>query len=219
MKIKCFFIGVFILISNLSLSQSLNNSNPNKTDFTAKNQHWLDLNLGLSFFSSNLSRIDNLQPILDDSRNYFGFIFQPKYQYFIKDKLSIGFHLGFGHESFENTSLNFNQDKQVYFTGIQSEYYVFDIDEIFYFSTELDADIQYLVRNNSKSKLYFKSGLHLNFSILFKDDFLIFVKFNDLVSFATSEDNFLYFDKGLSINNSFDNFINFPQFGIRYNLF
>jgi len=219
MKIKRLFIGIFILISNLSLSQNLNNSNLNKTDFAIKHQHWLDLNLGLSFFSSNLSVLDEFTPILTEKPDYFGFYLQPKYQYFIEDKWSIGVHLGFGHENLYENSIDFDQTNQVYFAGVQTEFYVLEIKNIMYLSTEVDAGLQYVVRNSADSNVYFKSGLSLITSFLIKDHFLVFVKLSDVLSYTSDDDNFFNLDQGFSLNNSFDNFINFPQFGIRFNLF
>lgn len=219
MKFKRIIICAFILISYLSVSQSLNNSKPNKIDFATKNQHWLDLNLGLSFFSSNLSVLDEFTPLLTEKPDYFGFLIQPKYQYFIEDKWSIGAHLGFGHENLYENSIDFDQTNQVYFAGVQTEFYVLNVKNIMYLSTEVDASLQYVVTHSSDSNVYFKSGLSLITSFLIKDQFLVFVKLSDVLSYTTDEDNFFNLDQGFSLNNSFDNFINFPQFGIRYKLF
>ncbi len=219
MKFKRLLIVVFILISQFTLSQNLNNPNPNKTDLATKNQHWLDINLGLSFFISNQSALNEFALITNEKPDYFGFLLQPKYQYFIEDKWSIGFHLGFGHEDLYENSIDLDQAHQVYFAGVQTEFYFLEVKNIMYLSTELDASLQYLVRNSVDSDVYFKSGLSLITSFLINDHFLLFVKLSDFMSYTTDKDNFFNLDQGFSLNNSFDHFINFPQFGIRYNLF
>lgn len=89
MKFKRLLIAVFILISPLSLSQNVNNPNPNKTEFATKNQHWLDISLGLNFFISNQSALNEFVLITNEKPDYFGYLLQPKYQYFMEDKWCI----------------------------------------------------------------------------------------------------------------------------------
>lgn len=212
-------ILLLFLVIQLGWSQSNVSSNANFSNFTDKGHHRLDLNFGLSFFISNEAALNEFAIINDESPDYFGLLLQPKYQYFIEDNWAVGFHIGFGHEDLFENSLDLDQTNQVYFTGVQTEYFFLKLKDIFYLSTELDASLQYFVRNSKDSNLYFKSGLSLITTFLINDNFLVFLKLNDFMSFSSNENNFFRFDKGFSFNNSFDNFINFPQFGLRIKLF
>jgi hypothetical protein len=212
------FVLSFLIIQS-GLSQQNGNSNANSSNFTNRGHHWLDLNLGLSFFISNEAALNEFAVLTNEKPDYFGFLIQPKYQYFAEDNWSVGFHLGFGHENLFENDVDLDQSNQVYFTGIQTEYFFLELKNIFYLSAELNANLQYLVRDSINSNLYFKSGLNLITSFLIKDNFLVYIKLSDFISYTTNEDNFFRLDKGFSFNNSFDNFINFPQFGIRFNLF
>jgi len=208
-----------ILLFKATFAQYKAKTNITQQNFTTKGTHWLDLNLGLSFFISNEAALNEFAVITNEKPDYFGFLIQPKYQYFIKNKLSIGPHMGFGHENLFENSLDLDQSNQVYFAGIQTEYYFLKLKNIFYMSTELEASLQYFRMISVDSNVYFKSGLNFIISFLINDDFVVFVKLSDIISYTSSDENFYNLDKGFTINNTFNNFINFPQFGIRYNLF
>jgi hypothetical protein len=215
---KLVIFSILFIIQH-GFGQSRQKPSTSFSNYPEKGQHWLDLNLGLSFFISNESALNEFALLTNEQPDYFGFLLQPKYQYFIEEKLSIGFHLGFGHENLYENSMDFDQSNQVFFTGFQTEYFFLELKNIFYLSTELDAGINYFNRNNETSNTYFKSGLSLITSFLVKEKLVVFMKLCDIFSYASSDHNFFNFDKSFSVNNTFRNFINFPQFGIRYKLF
>ncbi len=208
-----------VLIFQHYYGQNINRSSTSISNYAEKGQQWLDLNLGLSFFSSNQTTLDELSPVLTEKPNYFGLLVQPKYQYFLLDNLSIGAHLGFGYEELYENDLNFNQINRVYFTGLQSEYFFLNLGQLFFLSAEMDAGVHFLNRDHDTSEWYFEGGLSFITSFLVKDELVLFMKLSDIISYASSEDNFFNLDQGFSVNNTFRNFINFPQFGIRYRLF
>lgn len=228
-----FRIFTFILLLNFfSFKLYAQDPKPPKTlssdvSFAKKGTHWLDLNLGLSVMNSNLADFEDPFLLADENRRNFGFIFQPKFQVFIKDRLSVGFHLGVALDEFENIQIDSQQNKNNYFAGLQGEYYFVNVKNIFYISSELDVGIHYLENKFSSNSLainnsyhtYFKSGLHLNFSFMANEDWVFYAKFFDLVSYTNSENNFFGYDKGIQFNNSLDNFISFPQFGVMWKLF
>lgn len=225
------FTLIFFLIS-FSCNLQAQDSTPLKkltadASFAEKGTHWLNFNLGLSVMNSDLGNFEDPFLLADENRRNFGFIFQPKFQVFIKDRLSVGFHLGVALDEFENKQIDFQQNKNNYFAGLQTEYYFLNVKNIFYISTELDAGMHYLENKfkgdsfaiNDSYHTYFKSGLHLNFSFMLQENWVFYAKFFDLISYTTSENNFFGYDEGIQFNNSLDNFINFPQFGVVWKLF
>lgn len=221
-----------LLLSFFSFNLYAQDPKPPKTlssdaSFAKKGTHWLDLNLGLSVMNSNLADFEDPFLLADENRRNFGLILQPKFQVFIKDQLSVGFHLGLALDEFENKQIDFQQNKNNYFVGLQTEYYFVNVKNIFYISSELDAGIHYLENKfsfasaeiNDSYHTYFKSGLHLNFNFMISDDWVFYAKFYDLVSYTNSENNFFGYNEGFQLNNSLENFINFPQFGVMFKLF
>ena len=123
-----FFACLFCLFSFSLLAQNTdNNQLINSSVFIEKGTHWLDLNLGLSFMNSDLGDFEDPFLLAEENRRNFGFIFQPKFQVFIKDRFSVGFHLGLALDEFENKQIDFQQNKNNYFTGLQGEYYFLNV--------------------------------------------------------------------------------------------
>ena len=223
-----FFASIFSLLSFSLIAQNTNNNQLNNSSYVLKKgTHWLDLNLGLSLMNSNLADFEDPFLLTDENRRSFGFIFQPKFQVFIQDQLSVGFHLGLALDEFENKQIDFQQNKNNYFTGLQGEYYFLNVKNILYISSEIDFGIHYLENKFTSSNIevsntyhtYFKSGLHLNLNFMISPDWIFYAKFFDLVTYTNSENNFFGYDEGVQFNNSLDNFISFPQFGVMWKLF
>ncbi len=211
------------LTAQNSIATQLNTN----TYFLEKGTHWLDLNLGLSFMNSDLGDFEDPFLLTDENRRNFGFIFQPKFQVFIQDRFSVGFHLGIALDEFENKQINFQQNKNNYFTGLQLEYYFLNVKNIFYISSEIDLGLHYLENTFTSSAIeisnsyhtYFKSGLHLKLNFIINSDWMFYAKFFDILTYTNSKNNFFGYDDGVQLNNSLDNFISFPQFGITRKLF
>lgn len=222
------FVALMLLVGwSFSSFAQANQDLKSGPSFAKQGTHWLNLNFGLSFMNSDVANFDDPFLMMGENRRNFGIIAQPKFQVFLKDRLGIGFHLGSGLDEFENENINFKQNRYNYFAGLQTEYYFFIPSDFFLVSAEIDASLHYLDEqvNTSaaevmdRSSTYFKSGLHLNLNFVVHDNWVVYAKFYDVFSYTTSANNFFDYGKGFKLNNSLQNFIHFPQFGVLWKLF
>lgn len=227
--LKCWFLVVASTVFSGIFSVDAQNfgSVNSGPSFAKQGSHWLNLNLGLSFMNPNAANFDDPFLMTGENRRNFGIIAQPKFQVFIKDRLGVGFHLGTAFEEFENEEISFKQNKNNYFVGVQGEYYFLNLNDFFLMSSELDLGYHWMQQKvntaaseiNTSSSNYLKAGLSVNLNFILHDDWVLYAMFFDVLSYTSSENNFFDYSKGLQLNNSLENFVNFPQFGVLWKLF
>jgi len=218
----CFKLLLLIVFTLPIFDGVAQNSKP----FEHKNR-WLDLGLGFNYANSNLTRFDNDIPFTGEDLSGIGILINPKYQVFVLDKYSIGLNIGFGFESFKNNDINYKILRYDYSVGLQTEYFFNVFKNLIFISGELISSFHYIIEDislenaelNGFDNTYFKSGLNINISTQISKKLNFYVKFSDWITYLSTDENFYEFENGLNINNGIDNFINFPQFGLRYRLF
>ncbi len=210
---------LFLAINNNGVAQQ---SKP-----FAQNNKWLDLGFGFNYTNSTLTRFDNDIPVTGEDLSGFGILLNPKYQLFVKDNYCVGFHIGFEFDSFKNNGINYKISRYDYSVGVQNEYFFNVFKNVFFISGEVILGLHYINSDitldnselNGFDDPYFKGGFNINISYQLNQEFNFYIKFNDWITYLTTNENFYDFDKGLNLNNALENLINFPQFGFRYRIF
>ena len=223
---KLIFCCLLVMLFSITAFGQTDSTNKS-VSFAKQGSHWLNLNLGLSFMNSDVADFEDPFLMQGENRRNYALLAQPKFQVFLKDKLGVGFHLGLGLDEFENKNIDFKQNRANYFVGLQTEYYFLIPSDFFLVSAEVDAGFHYMNQqvNSAANEIlevsnnYFKSGLHLNLNFVVHDDWVVYAKIYDIFSYTTTDTNFYDYKKGFQLNNSLQNFINFPQFGVLWKLF
>lgn len=214
---------LFAIILSLTFYKNVaQNSKP----FEQKNR-WLDLGLGFNYANSNLTRFDNDIPVTGEDLSGLGILVNPKYQVFVLDNYSIGFNIGFGFESYKNNDIDYKIFRYDYSVGLQNEYFFNVFKNLIFISGEVVLGFHYINENISIENAelsgfdntYFKSGFNINITTQISKELNFYIKLSDWITYLSTNENFYEFEKGLNGNNGLENFINFPQFGLRYRVF
>jgi len=211
-------IGTFILLI-ISISNSIYAQNITLPDPNFKADNWyLETTLGLSYMWEDLAVIDNTidldQATTAENSLRFKALFRGSYT--LIDQLMFGAHAGFGYLSYDILQAEVEQSFQNYILGLHLRYYV-DIHPKIAIFVETGANQNFFTNGNSFQQDYQKWYTNLGLKLRVDPKWWLSIHFNDILYYYSDSPNFE--DRSdFGVGKPMQDFINFPTFGVMYQL-
>ncbi|WP_019039220.1 outer membrane beta-barrel protein [Psychroflexus tropicus] len=184
-----------------------------------ENEKWLvESQTGLSFSWADLALADNSLTLEQEAtfENAFKAELNLGINYSLAKNLLAGFNAGVGYLSYDTQQTGLANTFTNYQFGPYLRYYI-PLNGLFALFAQSGVDQNFLTSNRYSNTSYFDAYLDLGFNMKLKSKWWISLRFTNLASYYSDDFNFEDRD-GFEISNPLKNFIDFPVFGVLYQL-
>jgi hypothetical protein len=178
----------------------------------------VEVQSGLSFSWANLALADNSLSLEQEAtfENAFKAEVGIGLNYSFTPNLLAGFNAGIGYLTYDTEQTGLSNSFTNYQFGPYLRYHV-PLNALFSVFAQVGINQNFLNSNVVASSTYVHNYLDLGFNMKLKQKWWIYLKFQNLLYYYT--DDFNFEDRsGFGISNPFTNFIDFPVFGVMYQL-
>ncbi|MGM0634585.1 MAG: hypothetical protein ACQESK_00865 [Bacteroidota bacterium] len=213
-QLKSFYliIATFVVLLGNTTAQAQNTSN-----FEAG--YWsVETTLGLSYMWGDMAVLDNSidldQAEATENSLRFKALFRGNYTIF--DQLMLGAHGGFGYLSYDASENNVAQSFQNYILGLHLRYYV-DLNSKFSVFVETGGNQNFLRNESLLNQDYQKWYTDVGIQFKLDRNWWITVHLSDVLYYYSDSPNFEN-RTDFGIGKPLKDFVNFPIFGIQYQI-
>jgi len=178
----------------------------------------VEVQSGLSFSWADLALADNSLSLEQEAtfENAFKAEVGIGLNYSLSPNLLAGFNLGTGFLTYDTEPRGTDNSFTNYQLGPYLRYHV-PLNALFSVFAQAGINQNFLNSNVVASSTYTHNYLDLGFNMKLKQKWWVYLKFQNLLYYYT--DDFNFEDRsGFGISNPFTNFIDFPVFGVMYQL-